>query len=175
MKTLALSLVLLASLAAHAEERVFRKVSADQAEVSIKTEDSEGVQAAAYVDGSDNQAFIDMMLADPASKLAQLVRSIEVENCGEDSVSEGGWISGCGEVHITSAVMTSFGRGGWMGGGAVYTLFVGFRHDGTGHFFDASHMVRISEGVEAQVDEFGEYTGRVLKSLDFAGVTQLAQ
>lgn len=180
MKASILGLFVLAlSLSAHAdtEKREYKKVNANEAVVTITTEETDGTQAAVYVDAAENKKFIEELLKDPKSKLAQAVSDLEMSTCGANSTPENPWIDGCGEVTITDAVRTSFGRGGWMSAGAGYTFFVGFTSDGSGRFFDVSYMVTISEGAEAQVkgDDSFEYSGVVLKSLsldkvEFIGV-----
>jgi hypothetical protein len=159
----------------HAEEetRTFLKLSENEAQVTIKTEETDSTQAAVYVDGQENSIFINMLLKDKTSKLSKLKASIEMENCETTSTDENPWIDGCGEVTITSEVRTAFGRGGWMSAGAVYTFFVGFTNAGTGRFFTATHMVNMSEESEAQIDGDYEYNGIVLKHLALDEIIKL--
>lgn len=179
MKKLMLVLTcLVVSTVAHAESRTFKKVSAEKATVKILPDGGadSGVQAAEFVDAQENDQFIKMLLADPTSTLAKLRTQIEKETCeGATSTPENPWIDGCGEVEVTNSVQTSFGRGGWMGAGAGYTFFVGFRNDGTGHFFEASHMFTITEDVSADVNDEGEYIGSVTKDLSFGKLTKLPE
>lgn len=146
-------LLSISSVAQATEIRQFAKTSADAAQVTIQTEEQEGVQAAAYVDAQENEQFIKMLLEDPTSRLSELKKSIENQICETPAERHGDWIDGCGAVELTPAVQTSFTRGGWMYADAQYTFFVGFRHEGTGHMFDASHLVVISEQVTVELDE----------------------
>ncbi len=167
--------LVLATVSAHAAEfRDFKKVDADHAQVSINTGEPDGVQAASYVDAQENQKFIDMMLADPNSKLAKLKASIEQETCQANSTPDNSWIAGCGEVQVTEVVRTSFGRGGWMSAGAGYAFFVGFLNDGTGHFFDVNYIVTFGEGVNADVDKNGEYKGTLTKQLSLGSIKKIS-
>ncbi|MBC7712752.1 MAG: hypothetical protein H7177_05410 [Rhizobacter sp.] len=177
MKALLLGLLVLtisANVHAAAETREYKKDSGVQATVTIHTEETDGTQAAAYVDAQENKKFIEDLLADATSPLAKLKAEIEKESCDANSTPENPWIDGCGEVTITEAVRTSFGRGGWMSGGAGYTFFVGFTSDGSGRFFDVTHMVTISESAEAQVtpDTF-DYNGIVIKTLTLDEIKKL--
>ncbi|WP_415063973.1 hypothetical protein [Bdellovibrio sp.] len=147
------------------EQRTFTKLGPDSALVKIVPESSDTPQAATYVDGNENVAFIEMMLADPQSSLAQTKQQLEMENCGETSTSPDGWIPSCGRVELTSFVRTSFGRGGWMEAGAGYTFFVGFRFAGSGHFFESRYMATLREDVIADVDEQMQYQGSLSKNL----------
>lgn len=177
MKKILLVLACLAvSVAAQAESRTFKKVSAEKATVKILPDGGaeSGVQAAEFVDAQENDEFIKMLLADPTSSLAKLRTQIEKETCeGATSTPENPWIAACGEVEVTRGVQTSFGRGGWMGAGAAYTFFVGFRNDGTGHFFEATHMFTIAEDVGADVNEEGDYLGSVTKELSLGKIVKL--
>lgn len=165
-KVFGLFLPFLIALSAHAGDvRTFKKINSNSASVRIETEAKEGIQAASYLDGVENAQFINMLLDDPQSRLSILKRELEMENCGTTSTQPDGWIPGCGGVELTGTVRTSFGRGGWMEGGSAYTFFVGFRFAGTGHFFDASHMVTFTEGVIAEVDSDMNYAGFITKSL----------
>jgi hypothetical protein len=178
MKTFAFAALLLAysSFALAETSKKFEQVSDIAALVTIKTEEQDGTQAAVYVDASDNTQFIQEMLKLQGSPLAELKKKIELENCEQTSTPENDWIDGCGQVVITEEVRTSFGRGGWMSAGAGYTFFVGFLSDGSGRFFDATHMVTIFENCEAQMkDGTFEYNGIVLKSLSLEGIKELEQ
>ena len=167
-------LVVSANVQAEAERREYKKDNNMQSTVTIHTEETDGTQAAIYVDGLENKQFIKDLLADPSSPLAILKAEIEKENCETVSSPDNSWIDGCGEVTITDAVTTSFGRGGWMSAGAGYTFFVGFTSDGTGRFFTSTHMVTISESAEAQVtaDTF-DYNGIVIKTLTLDEIKKL--
>lgn len=156
-----------------AETRTYKKVNASEATVTIKTEETDGTQAAAYVDGNENEQFINELLKDESSPLYKLAREIEQEMCDATSTPDNSWIDGCGEVTITKEVRTSFGRGGWASAGAAYTFFIGFTSDGTGRFFDVSHMITIGESADAQTTEEGEYNGEVIKSLGLLEVKKL--
>ena len=78
-----------------------------------------------------------------------------------------------GEVTLTAKVLTSFGRGGWQSGGADYTIFVGFTNDGSGRYFDVSHMLTITESAEAEANDQYEYTGVIIKTLNLASIKKL--
>jgi len=179
MKSIALASLLLAyssfALAAP-ESRSFEQQSDIAALVTIKTEETDATQAAAYVDAKENKQFIKEMLKMEGSPLAELKRKIEMDNCEQTSTPENDWIDGCGQVVITDEIRTSFGRGGWMSAGAGYTFFVGFMSDGTGRFFDATHMVTIFENCEAQtVEGTGDYNGTILKYMSLEGIKELEQ
>jgi hypothetical protein len=169
-----LTTVMLCSLsfAALAEEGRTYNRKGNEATIEI-SEMEEGPQAAAYVDGQENEKFINDLLKDPESELYKLARQIEQENCEETSKPDEPWIDGCGEVTVTKEIRTSFGRGGWAGAGAVYTFFIGFTNAGTGHFFDVSHMINISEGVEAQTNDDGEFSGKLIKTLSLGTIKKL--
>lgn len=172
-KLLLCSLFLSLSSFAFADEtRTYEKVSEVDALVTIQTEETDGTQAAMYVDGKENDRFVQEMLKDKTSPLSEVKKQIEMEMCQETSTDDRGWIDGCGEVTITEMVRTSFGRGGWMSAGASYTFFMGFTQDGTGRFFDVSHMVTIEEMTEAQVDEQDKYNGFVKKFLSLSSIKE---
>lgn len=176
MKSLILGLLVL-SLANNtfaSETRTYKKVSSTEATVVIKTEETEYTQAAGYVDGQENEKFISELLKDSSSPLAKIVKEIELANCEQTSTPENTWIDGCGEVTITKEVRTSFGRGGWASAGAGYTFFVGFTSDGTGRFFDVSHMVTIFESADAQTnEETADYNGEIIKTLQLSDIKKL--
>ncbi|KHD89962.1 MAG: hypothetical protein OM95_00020 [Bdellovibrio sp. ArHS] len=158
--------LLVLSLTAQAiEPKKISKTGANSALVRIETEEKDGTQAAAYIDAAEMPDFIQMMLSDSTSEFAKIKHELEMENCQETSTTPDGHIPDCGAVEWTNLVQTSFGRGGWMSAGAAYTLFIGFRFDGTGHFFEASHMVVLSESAEALVDGNMNYTGFINKEL----------
>ena len=176
MKLIILGLMVLSiSANIHANEtRTYAKDSGVQATVTIKTEEVDSTQAAAYVDAKENKKFIADLLADPTSQLYKIKKEIELANCEETSTAEESWIDGCGEVTITEEVRTSFGRGGWMSAGAGYTFFVGFTSDGTGRFFNSTYMVTISESVEAQTNnESFDYNGVIIKTLTLDEIRKL--
>lgn len=178
MKAFVLGLLVLTlsnNLFADTETRTYKKISATEATVTIKTEETDGAQAAGYVDAQENERFISELLKDPASPLYKIAKKIENDMCDSESTPDNSWIDGCGEVTITKEVRTSFGRGGWASAGAGYTFFVGFTSDGTGRFFDVSYMVTIGESADAQTDDNGEYNGIVIKSLSLAEVKKLEQ
>jgi hypothetical protein len=162
------------SISAGADEvRTYKKLNSSQAEVVIQTVEQDSTQAAAYVDGLENEQFVNDLLKDKNSLLYKLKHDIEIENCDHASTTESSWIPGCGEVTLTARVRTSFGRGGWDAGGAAYTFFIGFTEEGTGHFFDVSHMVTISESVLAQTNSAGDYSGKIIKTLNFGKITRI--
>ncbi len=176
MKALILGLLVLSlsNSVFAAETRTYKKADSTAATVSIKTEETDYTQAAGYVDAQENEQFIAELLKDPSSPLAKLVKEIELANCEQTSTPENKWIDGCGEVTITEAVRTSFGRGGWASAGAGYTFFVGFTSDGSGRFFDVSHMVTIFEAAEAQTkEESGDYSGEIIKYLSLSEIKKL--
>lgn len=173
MKLFFFSLFVL-TVSAQAEEiRTYKMLNSSQAEVVIQTEEQDSTQAAAYVDGKENDQFVSDLMKDKKSVMYKLRRQVELENCEQTSTDETTRIPGCGEVQLTGMVMTSFGRGGWDSGGAAYTFFVGFRQEGTGRFFDVSHMVTISESVLAQTTTEGDYAGKVIKTLNFGKITRI--
>ena len=155
------------------ETRTYKQISETDALVIIKTEEQDGTQAASYVDGAENNRFVKEMLKNKKSPLAELKKKIELEICETTSTEENNWIEACGEVTITEMVRTSFGRGGWMSAGASYTFFVGFTHDGTGHFFEVTHMVKIEEMVEAEMDTDMNYKGIINKHLSLSGISEM--
>ena len=174
MKTLLLtSLLLLSNYSLADESRTYKKISSVDALIEIKTEEQDSTQAAAYVDAQENDRFIQELLKDKESPLSQLKTQIELSNCETTSTEENDWIDGCGEVTITKSVRTSFGRGGWQSAGAAYTFFVGFTSDGTGRFFDVSHMVTITETAEAQIDAEYNCNGTVHKFLSLDTIVEL--
>jgi len=176
MKTLLLSLVALSltsNLYAAEEQRSYKKTSSTEAVVTITTEETDSTQAASYVDGKENETFIKDLLKDSSSPLAKLVKEIELQNCEETSTPDNSWIDGCGEVRITKTTLTSFGRGGWASAGAGYTFFVGFVSDGTGRFFESTHMVTITESADAQTNDNYDYSGIVLKTLNLVEIKKL--
>lgn len=176
MKTLIMALAISTfSTYAQAEVRTYVKTNASKAVVTIKTDDTEGTQAMFFVDAHENNKFLEDLLKDKKSELYKAAKALELEYCEEESTDEESYIEGCGQVTLTEAVQTSFGRGGWMEAGAGYTLFLGFTMDGTGRFFESKYMVQISEDVTAQVNEEYEYMGTVLKELSLNKVTKLEE
>lgn len=177
MKFLAtISLFVLIIGQAHADSTYkisYTKMDANSAQVIIATGPEGESQAAVLVNGEQNQQFIDELLKDKSSKLAQLKAQIEMENCETTSTDTETYIDGCGEVRITPAVVTSFGRGGWASAGAGYTFFVGFVEAGTGRFFEATYMIKMSESVEAIGGENDEFDGTFLKLLTLDEVKKL--
>lgn len=171
--SLALILSLVMANAMAQDSRTYTKVSSSKAIVTINTPDEDSVQAAIYLDGAENEKFIQDLLKDKNSELAKLKAKLELENCGEVSTDDNAWIDGCGEVHISDAVNTDFGRSGWMGGFSGYSFFVGFRSDGTGRFLSSNHLVQIFESTEALVDTEGEYTKTVEKTLSLGKIIEL--
>ena len=166
-----LSLVMMNSFAQ--ESRSYLKLSASEAKVTIQTEETDSTQGAVYLDGIENERFIQDLLKDKNSDLAKLKAKIEMDNCDKVSTEENSWIDGCGEVELSEPVRTSFGRDGWTGGFAGYTFFVGFRSDGTGRYLESTHMVTIYEGTDAQTNENGDYSGVVEKTLSLGKITEL--
>lgn len=171
--TLGLLVLSLSNSVWASESRTYKKISAQEAVVSIKTKETDGTQAAAYVDAQENKQFIADLLKDPTSPLYKVAKEIEKEMCDAESTPENSWIDGCGEVTLTEEVRTSFGRGGWASAGAGYTFFIGFTSDGSGRFFDVTHMVTIAESADAQTTDDGEYSGEVIKSLSLIEVKKL--
>lgn len=159
--------------AAQAETREFKKTSANSAQVVITTDDKDSVQAATYLDGQENEKLISTFLADPKSELSKLKAKVEKANCDANSTPDDGWIPQCGEVVLSNLVTTSFGRGGWAEGSAEYSFFVSFRMDGTGRFLESLYLVSIVESVEAKTDSNYNYTGQVVKTLNFGSVQNL--
>jgi len=147
--------------------------ASESLEVTIKLEEDGYGQAAVYVNAELNDSFVQKLLTDKDSRLNQLKSELEMEACGENSTATKTWIDGCGEVEVTSAVQTAFGRGGWADAGAAYTFFIGFRNAGTGRFFEATHMITISESVEAVMKEDGEFAGKFLKTLKLETIKKL--
>ena len=172
MKTLILATLLFAQTAFAEESKKFEMVSDMAALVTIQT-DEEAIQAAGWIDGSDNQQFIDELLRLEGSALIKLKKQIELENCETNSSPDNSWIDGCGEVTITREVRTSFGRGGWASAGAGYTFFVGFTSDGTGRFFNSSHMVTLLEDIEAQTNEEGDFNGTLFKYVSLSNIQEV--
>jgi len=174
MHKIFLTLLILTSLGVQSKEsRIYKKLNSSEAQVTIKTDEKESIQAAIYTDGIENNQFINDMLMDKNSILSKLKSSIQNENCGKISPVGQLAVDGCGHVTITKEVRTSFGRGGWMSAGGSYTFFVGFTNDGTGRFFDVSHMVSISESAEAQTKSDGTYSGVILKSLTLVKIKRI--
>lgn len=174
MKAIILGLLVL-SFTAHADEasRSYKKISSVEAIVTITEENNEGTQASMYVDGIESDRFVADLAADQNSPLAKAIKAIEMESCGETSTESLGYIDGCGSVEITTSVQVSYGRGGWASAGQSSIYFVGFRFDGTGHMFESSYMIKVSEAVEAQAYENGEYNGTLLKVYSLDQVTKL--
>ncbi len=156
-----------------AETRTYKTVSPTVASVDILVDTEEGGQAGSYVDGQETKTFIKGLLTNPESPLFKLKQEIELANCEETSQGDKTWIDMCGEVTLTPTVRTSFARVGWAEAGAGYTFFIGFTSDGTGRFFDVSHMVTISENVEAEFSDQGEFVGKFIKTLSFSGIKKL--
>ena len=174
MHKIFLTLLILTSLGVQSKEsRIYKKLNYSEAQVTIKTDEKESVQAGVYADGIENSQFIDDMLMDKNSILSKLKSSIENENCGKVSPAGQLSVEGCGHVTLTKEVRTSFGRGGWMSAGGTYTFFVGFTNDGTGQYFDVSHMVVISESTDAQRKSDGTYSGVILKNLTLVKIKRI--
>jgi hypothetical protein len=164
-----------AQLFANSEEleeiRTYKKTGATTAEVLIQNADT---QAAMYIDGNENAQFISELLEDSQSPLSKLAKEIQDEMCGDMTDEEDMPLDySCGYVDLSNTVMTSYGRGGWMSAGASYTFFMGFRHAGTGRFFESTHMITIHESVEATVDENYEPNGEMVKYLEFGKIKKL--
>lgn len=173
MKWFVLILSFLSSVSWAAETRIFSKVDKERAIVKIHTEKQEGIQAAAYVDGAENEKFVKMLLAEPTSRLSQLRKQIEDKNCDFEAARFQGWIDDCGIVEWTPAVQTSFLRGGWMIAGGQYSFFMGFRQAGTGRMFDVTYMVVIQEEVSADVVDEMASTGSLTKELSVVKILHL--
>lgn len=170
-KNAALLLLLFTAGAQAADTRTYTKISSKEARIKIDTVQKDSIQAAVYLDGQENKKFIQDLMEDKNSPLYKIKLSLEKENCGTISTKK--WIAGCGQVTITDEVRTSFGRAGWESGGAGYTFFMGFTNEGSGHFFDVSYMITISERSEAKANKQGEYLGVVMKTLDLARIKKL--
>lgn len=162
-----------AGMAQAVESRKIEKIDSEKVQVHIITEEPDGVQAAMYVDGDEIETFIQMLLLDSSSRLAQVRDHLEQEICAPAAVRYGGWIEDCGAVELTPAVQTSFARAGWMSAGAQYTFFVGFRHAGSGRMFDVSYMVTIREDVEAELAPEGIRGSILKKTLSLDKVTEI--
>ncbi len=173
MKHLIITLSILMTSAIWASDLRSYNYSNSVAKIEIiDGEDSSG-QATTLLDGEENQKFIKSLLNDPNSELAKLKSKLELQYCEENSSDDSEWISGCGGVELTSLVSTSFNRGGWMGGARGYSFFVGFRHDGSGRFFESEYLVTIVESVEAQVDDNYEYQGKNIKTIELVKIQKL--
>lgn len=174
MKTILLILTISIALNANAlEKRTYTKTNSSEAQVRIETVEKDATQVSNYADGRENAKFIEDMLNDHNSILYKLKLSIENENCKQNSSADKAWIEGCGQVTLTSEVRTSFGRAGWMSCGGSYTFFVGFTDEGSGRFFDVSHMVTISETAEAQTLKNGNYSGVIIKTLNLVKIKRI--
>lgn len=174
MKSFLSILVLTMSVNVFASEtREYKKQSATEATVTINTEETDGTQAAAYTDSKENDTFIEALLKDGKSPLYKLARDLEFENCETNSTPEKPYIDDCGEVTITPAVRTFFGRGGWQNATAGYSFFIGFTQAGSGRFFGVSHMITIYEESDAQLKLDGEYSGIVIKTLSLVKVLKI--
>jgi hypothetical protein len=154
-----------------AETRDYVKLGSEESSVTIKTIEEDYTQAANYLDGRENKKFVEEMLKDKTSRLGKLADEIIKENC--DIISQED--DTCGWVTVTDSVRTSFGRAGWASGGSGYTFFIGFTFHGTGRFFDVSHMITISETVEAKTDDEGNYNGTIMKALNLGNITRIDQ
>ena len=78
MKSILISLFLLISINVRAsEKRIYTKLNSREARVVIATSDIDLVQAASYVDGYENEKFINDMLNDKNSILFKLKSEIE--------------------------------------------------------------------------------------------------
>lgn len=176
MKKLLLPMSLLltfTNIVSASESRTYEKINSSEAKVIIQTDQLGSIQAATYVDGKENERFIQEMFKDKNSKLYAIRTTLEKENCNKTSLPDKPWIDGCGGVTLTKEVKTSFGRGGWSSSGAGYTFFIGFTNEGTGRYFDVSHMATIGEDVEAQTTNNGEYTGKIVKTLTMEKVIRI--
>lgn len=147
---------------------ILRRIDDRQFGISIFTPKEEGVQAAAYVNANELPQVIELLLQDPKSEVSKIKKEIEEKTC--PGVPPQNISDECGHVEFTVAVQTAFGRGGWMDGGAAWTLFVGFRDNGTGRFYEAQYGVVINEDVVARVDQEGEYSGELVKTYTFIRV-----
>lgn len=161
------------SVALAAESRQFTKVDTERAVVKIVTDEGQGVQAAVFVDGEENEKFMKMLLEEPNSRLASLRDELEKENCDPSAQRYDSWIEDCGSVEFTDPVQTSFARGGWMSAGAQYTYFVGFRHAGTGHIFEATYMVVIQEEVNAEMNQQNGTPSVLKKDLSLVRIVRM--
>ena len=173
LTTIILGLSLSTLSFAEEAKQVYKQINAEEAEVTVTLTEEDFGQTATYVDGAQNEKFIEQLLKDKNSKLFALKAQIEKENCEENSTDENPWIDGCGQVEVTKEVLTSFGRGGWAGAGAYYTFFLGFRSAGTGRFFETTHMVQIMEDVNAVTKDDGEFAGQFIKTLKLETIKKL--
>jgi hypothetical protein len=174
MKNILIGVVLFSTFCAHAaEKRSYIKINSSEAQVTIETNLQETVQASQYVDGKENAQFVKDLLSDNKSLLSKIVSTIEIENCKNKYSSFNQSIVDCGAITITNEVLTSFGRDGWMSSGGSYTFFVGFTSEGSGRYFEVSHMVVISENVEAQIKKDGNYSGVIIKTLNLVGIKRI--
>lgn len=169
MKTLFTYLLVLLSFMSYADEsesRVYTRINEKSAKVMIK---SEIMQAAELVDGAENERFLTELLFDSKSELFKIKNKLAKEFCEAGSVvKENLEIEDCGYITITPGVITSFGRGGWAGAGAVYTIFIGFTANGSGRFFESKYMLKLSEDVNAE--SFGSSDGKFIKELKLISV-----
>ena len=147
-------------------KRQYKKVGPTKAQVQIQTDEGNSTQATTYLDAFENKQFIHDLLNDKKSSLYKIANIIQQSNCGK-------FQEGCGQITVTDEVKTSYWREGWMSGGTTYTFFVGFTNEGSGHYFDVSYMVTISESVNAQVKNDGSYAGTVIKNYSLVNIIKL--
>nr|BFD58457.1 hypothetical protein CKG001_05640 [Bdellovibrio sp. CKG001] len=171
---ISLCVMSLACVCQAAESRTMERISAERAVISFMVEDSQSVQAHDYVDGSDNERFLKMILDDPDSRLTELRKTIENENCKDSDQRSDGWVEDCGGIEITHGAQTAFGRAGWFAAGAQYTYFVGFRHVGSGDFLTTSYMIVVHEDVDVEVSErVAGVSAKVVKTLSLGRIVRI--
>ncbi|WP_347359145.1 hypothetical protein [Bdellovibrio sp.] len=156
------------------ESRSFERVAAERAVISVVVEDAQSVQAHDYVDGKENEKFLKMLLDDPQSRLTDLRKSLENENCEASDQRSDGWVEDCGGIELSSGAQTAFGRAGWFAAGAQYTYFVGFRHVGNGEFLNSTYIIVLHEDVQVEMPE-GQVAGsaKVVKSLSLGRILRI--
>lgn len=156
------------------ESRSFERVAAERAIVSVMVEDAQSVQAHDYVDGNENEKFLKVLLDDPRSRLTDLRKTLENENCEPSDQRSEGWVEDCGGIEFSVGAQTAFGRAGWFAAGAQYTYFVGFRHVGSGQFLNSTYMIVLHEDVEVEMPE-GQATGpaKVVKALSLGRILRI--
>ena len=151
----------------------YKKVNSKSAIVDIDTHTEDTTQAIFFIDSEHNNKFLAELMEDKNSEIYKIKKEIEQEMCGDEGSADAVELNDCGEVELTEYVQTSFGRGGWASAGAGYTLFMGFRHRGTGRFFESSHMIHFSESVEAVGYDGEDFKGRYIKTLNLDSIKKL--
>lgn len=158
---------------ASVEKRIFTKLNSKKVEIRIDTIERDMTDASAYVDGRENQQFIDALLGDKQSKLAEVKLKIEKDFCADPLKIHETWIEGCGEVSRSKESMTSFTKTGWNRGAATYSYLMGFTSEGSGKHFFPTHRVSFLETASAQIKSEGHYSGVILKSIELTSLQEL--